>query len=764
MRVVRASVLLLLVSLAAEAAVFVVSTDEQMVRSAEAIVVGIARDSWSRQLPGRPIETVTRIEVVEAIRGGFQSIDVVSPGGVAGELGLLVPGAATFERDERVLLFLQRNARGEWAPLDMTLGKFRFSESRLLRAPVCGFDAGGAAYVERQRSAGRFLHFVRETARGRNAPADYFLEPMLRSATEKTAQLDAAPASTYAMDFRGTPIRWSSFPAAVVFHSNGTQPNAPAGGLTAIQRGLAAWTDDAGSNIVYQHGGTTTSTSGLRAADGVNSIVFNDPAGEVTAPGVLAIGGVYFHTSTTHRFAGETFIDVLEADLVIRRDLALPGVGGPGFERVVTHELGHTLAIRHSDEPPAGGSSSSAAIMTSVVDFHNDRVGSALQTWDREAVAAVYGSGASTPPACAPPAITEHPSSVALGGGDVTLSVGATGTGPLRYQWYAGSRGDTRAPVANATGPAVTVRPAQTTSYWVRVSGACAPPADSNAGTVTVNGCPAVQVVSVTSSTSIVQGGSVTLALSVSAAGRPLAVRWFEGDRGDKSVPLGSSEAIVVRPVATTHYWAEVSNDCGATATTEAIIVTVRPCTAPRVLIQPAHAESLIGGTVSLAATVDGTAPMTLQWFEGLGGDTSRPVTSAMSASATSPAIFAPTRFWMSARNDCGEAATEVVNVSVVSACAAPRIDVEPASISVAPGAAAILSVIAAGPSLTYRWYQGPRLDFTRPVGVSAPHLSTPPVREPTAFWVEVRNPCGSVSSAVATVTPAGSRRRAAGR
>jgi hypothetical protein len=746
--------------------VFVVPSDDELVREAAAIVTGTARDSWSRQEPGRPIETVTRIEVTERIKGegGGAVIEVVSLGGVVGDRGLLVPGAPVFADGEHVLLFLHRNGRGEWATRSMAVGKFTFRGSRLLRSHLCGFDRNGRDHIERERSAERFLGYVRETARGRRVDADYFL-PAGRASADAVPATDGAPARTYALSFNNVPIRWSSFPTAVVFRSNGTQPNAAGGGLTAVQRGLSAWTNDDGSNIVYQYGGTTGATGGLRNSDGVHSILFNDPTGEITEAGVLAVGGVFFLTSVTHRHDGDTFIDVLEADLVIRRDLPLPGVGGPGFDRVVTHELGHTLSLRHSDEPPPGGSFSSTAIMTSTVDFHGDRVGSALQGWDRDAIGALYGTtGGPVGPPCDPPSIAVQPNSPTLTTGSVTLSVVAAGTGPLQYQWYAGSRGDTRTPVPSGTFPSVTVQPAQTTTYWVRVTGVCGAPADSAEATVTVNGCPGVVISSVSTSTSIIQGAAVTLSGAASGGSRTLTYRWFVGERGDRSVPAGTGESIVVAPQVTTRYWLEVSNDCGFAATSETVIVTVRPCTAPRVLIQPAPAEAILGGTVSLAATVDGTLPLTLQWFEGIAGDSTRPVVNAITASVTSPQITQPTRFWLLARNDCGEASTAAAEVSVASECRVPQIAVQPASSQIAPGATAILSVEATGPSLSYRWYIGPRFDFTSPVGVSAPHLATPPITEPTQFWVEIRNPCGTASSAVATVTPANGRRRAAGR
>lgn len=67
----------------------------------------------------------------------------------------------------------------------------------------------------------------------------------------------------------------------------------------------------------------------------------------------------------------------------------------------------------------------------------------------------------------------------------VTLTVVATGTAPLTYQWYIGASGTTDTPVEGATSASYGAEPEENTSYWCRVSNA-AGSADSNAAEVTV--------------------------------------------------------------------------------------------------------------------------------------------------------------------------------------------------------------------------------------------------------------------------------------
>jgi hypothetical protein len=85
------------------------------------------------------------------------------------------------------------------------------------------------------------------------------------------------------------------------------------------------------------------------------------------------------------------------------------------------------------------------------------------------------------------PSITAQPSSQTItSGSTATMSVTASGTAPLKYQWYIGASGTTTSPISGATTSSYTT-PAltRTTSYWVRVSNS-AGAAASNTATVIV--------------------------------------------------------------------------------------------------------------------------------------------------------------------------------------------------------------------------------------------------------------------------------------
>ena len=97
------------------------------------------------------------------------------------------------------------------------------------------------------------------------------------------------------------------------------------------------------------------------------------------------------------------------------------------------------------------------------------------KAWQYYQTGAMALPGAGTPEQ---PAITTQPQNRTIRAGQTaTLSVAATSTLPLNYQWYAGMSGTTTSPIAGGTSSSYTT-PALTSSasYWVRVS--------SSAGTV----------------------------------------------------------------------------------------------------------------------------------------------------------------------------------------------------------------------------------------------------------------------------------------
>jgi len=338
------------------------------------------------------------------------------------------------------------------------------------------------------------------------------------------------------------------------------------------------------------------------------------------------------------------------------------------------------------------------------------------------------------PPACTALSIATQPQSSAITAGQsAPLSVTASGTAPLSYQWYANGA------AINATSASFSVSPSSTTTYSVMVTNACGS-VTSNPAIVTVTAsCVAPSIDSPPQSSTITQGQSASL--SVSAKGSsPLAIQWFTA----AGAAAGSGATISVTPAATTSYFAHVSNSCGAVDSAMAT-VTVNPpaCNAPAVTSQPASTTITSGQSATLSIAASGTAPLSYQWFTSAG----------VPAGSTSPTLTvsptSTTSYYVRVANACGTVQSATVTVTVTAACTAPIIASQPQSATIAAGQSKTLAVTATGSAtLSYQW----SANGTAIPGATAASLTVTPAAT-TSYAVTVSNDCGSVTSAVAVIS-----------
>ncbi len=497
---------------------FVVPSDRDLIRRAGAIVIATPLASYTQINDEGGIETVTPIRVEDVLKGAGigESLTVIEPGGEYEGRATVIPGVPRFTTSERTLLFLVRTGRDRWAVTELALGKFTFHGDDLLRdtSDIAGWEPDLTPHVEHARNAARFLSFIRIESRGGTAKEDYVAPntPPAKERPKTTTSFQPVPmvapftATSYTMFISGTRGgRWAAFP--VTFFSGTTQePGAPGGGSTAITAAFNSWNNDCLSNVNYVYGGTDngTHTQGLHASDGANTILFErDLSSFGVSPftcsangysGTLGIGGITL-ASGTNTVGSETFATTQEGDVEMNRGIANCALlfNNGDWNSALTHEVGHTLGFRHSDQTRDSSAActndpslecSQQAIMKS---FISTGLNAALQVYDQHAVQAVYPGNVCAPgdPSCTAPAITSQPQSVSVRAGTaVTLSVGATGTS-LAYQWFIGTSGVTTNPISGATGPSVNVTPSTTTTYWVRVSNSCGT-ANSSSATVTV--------------------------------------------------------------------------------------------------------------------------------------------------------------------------------------------------------------------------------------------------------------------------------------
>lgn len=494
-RISLATIAALVIAAPAFGATFIVPSDAELVAKTDAIVIGTVEGSYVRRVESF-IETVHEIRVERRMKGfpaeRGELLRVVTPGGQIGDEGLIVSGTAEFRQGERVLVFLTRNG-DDWQTTDLTLGKFRFTTStageRLLVRDVedvNAFERDGTTHREPVRLERGFLRFIEQRIAGKRPADEYTVEASTVSLPQDpsgvlTIEANAAayPPKTYTDNvsdgttYRGT--RWQNVSAGVVFYKRVDQniTGASDGGVSAIQSGLAAWTNECGSVINLQYGGTTTTVS--KNFDNTHVVEFNDPQGRI--PGSWTGSGTVATTFTSyageHQFAGETWWSITDADVVFQD--GFPATNG-AFATAMTHELGHAIGWRHSnkhyirnadysDAPcdPSVEECTSAAIMNSV---SSNAYGYTLQPWDIHAAQAVYpgGSCGGTGP-LAPTGVT----ATAISGTQIRITWAAVGGATSYEVWRRAPGSTTFVKVGTTTTNSFTDSVAANTAYLYRV-------------------------------------------------------------------------------------------------------------------------------------------------------------------------------------------------------------------------------------------------------------------------------------------------------
>jgi hypothetical protein len=214
-----------------------------------------------------------------------------------------------------------------------------------------------------------------------------------------------------------------------------------------------------------------------------------------------------------------------------------------------------------------------------------------------------------------PPIITGQPTNVsATAGSPVSLTVGAAGSGPLSYQWWANG-----SPVPGAASATLTIPSVQTAdagSYWAVVSN-LAGSATSWQAALTVYASAFAPIFQFEpSATTVTAGGSATLSVGV-VGSPPINYQWFEGST---EIPGATSASLTFAPVAASDAgtYSVMITDAAGTVTSSSAVLTVEPAGGPPVPIsialQPNPVSATVGGSATFSVAANGDAPVTYQW------------------------------------------------------------------------------------------------------------------------------------------------------
>ncbi|HEX3071666.1 MAG TPA: DUF4214 domain-containing protein [Thermoanaerobaculia bacterium] len=583
-----------------------------MTDRSDAVVVATVRDAASHVRADGYVVTDYRLEVEETLKGAAAGTITVSEiGGRSGDRFTFISDSASYTPGEHVLVFLKKRGDGTYFTTSMAMGKFSFTR-----------NASGEAVVTRDvaelrddpaRLSSEFERFVQ----GKTTAA---YTTKLTPIATAFHPVPNAVASAYTLTGCGAgcfPVRVQGGESGggLVFQSTGTLGSIDGPG--GITNAAAAWTSDPDSGVVLSYSTVAPGSSAPNADDGKNVVYLGYTGADsgVCDGGMACTIGV---GNFTHTYKGETFISISDADILVH-----PGITAAQYAALITHEVGHAIGLRHSDQ---GTPSSSSAIMTSSV---NAAFGFNLQAWDHEAVSYVYGNG----PACiAPTSVSISGGGAYASGQAATLSANVVGgNGTFTYAWFEGFEPDNTHPVGTNSSIFTTPPITATKNYWVKVSNTCGNVTAAAQVFVQENTCTPASISSQPNGQTISSGGTATL--TVSALGsQPINYQWYQAtSTTDTSTPVGTNSPSFTTPALTQSrsYFVKVTNACGFANSNVAAITVTTPgdCPKPSFAIQPASFIPAPGVPTYLFAFASGAN--SYQWFKGVAGDTSTPVSGS---------------------------------------------------------------------------------------------------------------------------------------
>lgn len=222
-------------------------------------------------------------------------------------------------------------------------------------------------------------------------------------------------------------------------------------------------------------------------------------------------------------------------------------------------------------------------------------------------------AGAATAPQGTPPAITAQPASRLLGaGGDVTLSVTATGTEPLRYQWR--GRGANLPDATNAVLQLTALQPEQSGVYKVLVHNAAGSALSDEAVLVVI---PRPGILAHPQPAAVRPGSNALFTVQASSP-RPLSYQWRFNDA---DLPEATNATLLLTNVQYGQggpYSVLISDGLNSTSSLPALLTILID---PLIVQQPQPASQAVPAgapaTISIVVTNTATLPVTYRWRRG---------------------------------------------------------------------------------------------------------------------------------------------------
>ncbi len=401
-------------------------SDAELHQRADVIVHGVVVSSdVTVDEMGRP-ETVTVIDTLSVLKGRLSASLVLHQTGGTLPDGRFFKlwGRPEYTPGREVVVFAIARPEGEYQTAELLLGKFEVWQDEagsLFAVPDLAIGVHpGVDVHEREESPGLapenvepssvragdpgdrvFEGHAQDTKAPR--PLDQFLASLRRGALEPTAP--AVPSGRlepvgHAVDGTGRFVpQWGNIANALYrWNNNATAAwtlsgtvNMDGGGIAEAQGALASWSNDIHSTINYTAGSATSNVIYLNS---VSSSLGCGWSTCLSGGGVLGCAGPT-GVSSPHTWRGETYGTISQGTVELRALCVHNGFPSTIIQSALTHELGHTLGLGHSDQNVSPHDvcrgDESSAIMRAVLTG-----GIVLASDDQDAIRWLYGDGANS--------------------------------------------------------------------------------------------------------------------------------------------------------------------------------------------------------------------------------------------------------------------------------------------------------------------------------------------------------------------------------
>ena len=259
-----------------------------------------------------------------------------------------------------------------------------------------------------------------------------------------------------------------------------------------------------------------------------------------------------------------------------------------------------------------------------------------------------------------------------------TLSVTATGSGTLAYQWYSNTTNSNSGGTSLGSGVTSSTYTPSTTAagtkyYYVTVTGTCGT-ATSATAAVIVNATTVITANPLSTQTDCQNATPTTLSIAATGSGT-LAYQWYSNTTNSNSggTSLGSGATSSTYTPSTTaagtkYYYVTVTGTCGtATSATAAVIVNATTV----ITSNPTGATYCQGATATaLSVTASGAGTLAYQWYSNTTNSNSGGTLISGATSSTytpSTAAAGTTYYYVTVTGTCGTATSAIAAVTVNS-------------------------------------------------------------------------------------------------